>query len=368
VTLGLSWFFSRRISRPIKTIAQQIHRISDGDLRDIVNAEAVQELASAESIPAKGLLSSPQFADEDEIGVLTHSFYAMSAYLQNMADMAQKISQGDIAQSIAPRSEHDTLGQAFQQMLAYIRDITDLSRDLADGNLLVDAQPYSDKDVLNHSLRKMLLYIQGVANVAESIADGNLQVQVQPKSELDVLNQALLRMVGYIQDVADIMERIAGNDLQVFVSPRSDHDVLNISLYRMVLNLQAAREKAEQSMQVVEAQNWLKTGQSELNDVMRGEQNVGALAKHIIAYLTEYLTAQVGLCTLLPTGRGSQFYSWPAVMPITSGKDTAMSSGLERDWPGKPLWNRKACFFPRFPMAISQLRQGSGKLRPRVFW
>nr|ABD75783.1 putative signal transduction histidine kinase [uncultured bacterium] len=62
----------------------------------------------------------------------------------------------------------------------------------------------------------------------------------------------------------------------------------------MVTNLQTAREKIENSMAEVEQQNWLKTGQAELNDTMRGEQNVAALAQNIITYLANFLQAQIG--------------------------------------------------------------------------
>jgi signal transduction histidine kinase/DNA-binding response OmpR family regulator len=46
-------------------------------------------------------------------------------------------------------------------------------------------------------------------------------------------------------------------------------------------------------------QDWLKTGQSQLNDRLRGEQKLATLAKNIIAFLTTYLEAQVGLFYLL---------------------------------------------------------------------
>ncbi len=369
MTLGLSWFFSRKISRPIRMIAQQIHRISDGDLRGIDLSQVTPEFkALDQTVPAAsraGIFASAQFVDEDEISVLTHSFHAMAEYLQGMAEVAQRISQGDIAQSIAPRSDHDTLGVAFQHMLAYIRDITDLARDLADGNLLVDAQPRSDQDILNHSLRKMLIYIQGVANVAESIADGNLQVQVEPKSELDVLNQALRRMVAYIQSVADITERIAANDMQVMVSPKSEQDVLNISLYRMVLNLQTARERAEQSMAAVEQQNWLKSGQAELNDAMRGEQNIGMLAKHIMTYLAEYLDAQVGLLYVTEERDGKAVLQLAGSYAYTIRKGHRNEFRFGEGLVGQAALEQESLLFSDIPDGYIMITSGIGDITPQ---
>ncbi len=41
-------------------------------------------------------------------------------------------------------------------------------------------------------------------------------------------------------------------------------------------------------------QDWLKTGQNELNDKMRGDQDETTLARNIITYLAKYLGAQIG--------------------------------------------------------------------------
>jgi signal transduction histidine kinase/CheY-like chemotaxis protein len=47
------------------------------------------------------------------------------------------------------------------------------------------------------------------------------------------------------------------------------------------------------------AQDWLKTGQAQLNNLVSGEQENVTLAKNIISFLTTYIEAQVGLFYLL---------------------------------------------------------------------
>jgi PAS domain-containing protein/putative methionine-R-sulfoxide reductase with GAF domain len=59
----------------------------------------------------------------------------------------------------------------------------------------------------------------------------------------------------------------------------------------------------KQAMQAVEQQNWLRTGQAELSNVMRGEQGLTNLAKNVITYLTDYLKADIGTVYL---AQGSQ--------------------------------------------------------------
>ncbi|WP_432408273.1 response regulator [Wukongibacter sp. M2B1] len=53
-------------------------------------------------------------------------------------------------------------------------------------------------------------------------------------------------------------------------------------------------EKLQDIMDESEKQNWLKTGQSELNERISGEQNIKRLAYNIITYVSKYLGAQVG--------------------------------------------------------------------------
>ncbi len=53
-------------------------------------------------------------------------------------------------------------------------------------------------------------------------------------------------------------------------------------------------EKLNTIMNESEKQNWLKTGQSELNEKIRGEQDIIGLGRNIITYLANHLDAQVG--------------------------------------------------------------------------
>jgi len=56
----------------------------------------------------------------------------------------------------------------------------------------------------------------------------------------------------------------------------------------MISNLRLTMEKND-------THNWLKTGQTELNIRMQGEQDVETLGRNIVGYLTEHLNAQIGI-------------------------------------------------------------------------
>jgi GAF domain-containing protein len=56
-----------------------------------------------------------------------------------------------------------------------------------------------------------------------------------------------------------------------------------------------AEKEIERHSKALAEQNWLKTGQAELNERMRGHPGITELGMNVIAYLTQYLNAQVGV-------------------------------------------------------------------------
>ncbi len=60
------------------------------------------------------------------------------------------------------------------------------------------------------------------------------------------------------------------------------------------LEISMDQTEIKQALAAVEQQNWLRTGQAELANVMRGEQDVATLAKNVITYLAHYLNADIG--------------------------------------------------------------------------
>ncbi len=55
---------------------------------------------------------------DDEVGQLAHALRALMSYLRQMAAAADALAQGDLTQSVEPRSPQDALGMAFAMMTA----------------------------------------------------------------------------------------------------------------------------------------------------------------------------------------------------------------------------------------------------------
>ncbi len=108
------------------------------------------------------------------------------------------------------------------------------------------------------------------------------------------LSRDIIKQVGGepIQ-IAEITEQVAKGNLDLqFESSGKTATGIYASVQIMVKNLQKLTDDRTK-------QDWIKTGKTQLNEKLRGEQNTMTLAKKTIDFLTTYLEAQVGLFYLV---------------------------------------------------------------------
>lgn len=87
--------------------------------------------AAAEQIAVGDLSTSlPEMNRRDEVGVLNRTFIEMTESLKGMADLARKISTGNLTVQVRPQSEQDVLGTAFVTMVESLRT---LNREIREG-------------------------------------------------------------------------------------------------------------------------------------------------------------------------------------------------------------------------------------------
>jgi len=85
---------------------------------------------------------------------------------------------------------------------------------------------------------------------------------------------------------------IATGDYSQTVELLSEQDQLGRALAEMTDTLRATTTQNTR-------QDWLKSGQAQLNELMSGEQNIKQLAKQVITFLTTYTEASIGLFYIL---------------------------------------------------------------------
>jgi methyl-accepting chemotaxis protein len=204
----------RSITRPLKVAACLIGSVSVGDLS-----------AQAEA------------ASKDEFGQMIEAMNRMVESLRSAANVALKISDGDLAVEPKALSEKDALGQALVRMVENLRGAAHVAAKISAGDLTVQAKALSEKDVLGQALVRMVENLKAAVHVAVSISEGDLSVKPEARSEKDSLGQALARMVGNLRAAAHVAEKISEGDLTVQARALSEKDALGQALVRMLENL-----------------------------------------------------------------------------------------------------------------------------------
>jgi methyl-accepting chemotaxis protein len=117
----------------------------------------LQEAVRIADTLARGeLVASRHAAGNDEVGQLIASMNRMTDYLREMANTAQKVSEGDLAVTVNARSKNDAFGVAFRSMVDYLENMARVSDGIASGNLGMTVEPKSGRDRFGNSFKNML--------------------------------------------------------------------------------------------------------------------------------------------------------------------------------------------------------------------
>jgi CheY-like chemotaxis protein/signal transduction histidine kinase/HAMP domain-containing protein len=205
-------------------------------------------------------------------------------------------------------------------------------------------------------IRKSVWGIQTVAQAVNELAEGNVDIQldVQSKDEIGDLANSATVLVSTMKELAKAADAIGQGDYNVPVIIRSDKDILGNAISRMKTNILSVTKENEE-------QNWLKTGQAELNDKMRGDQGVSELAQNMLNYTASYLDAKVGAVYLkdesgvLKLG-GSYAY--------TKRKNLSNEFKIGEGIVGQSALEKKEILITNIPDDYIKINSGTGEATP----
>ncbi len=122
--------------------------------------------------------------------------------------------------------------------------------------------------------------------VAASRGDFSERYRIQGESDAE-LGGALNEMFDSFDATIRQVRAVANGDYSSSVVPRSEADQLGRVLSEMTQKLREATERTERD-------RWLKQGQADLFERMRGELEIAELAQGVLEYVAERLGAPVG--------------------------------------------------------------------------
>ncbi len=228
----------------------------------------------------------------------------------NLSQMVDIKSRDEMSQITLRQDEMGDIGRAFDALANYfkavIEDFVQISQGLATGNLRVTPQAeykgdfIQIKKALEIALSNLRRVIEDIVQVSQGLAAGNLRVT--PKAEYggdfvqikQALETALSNLRRVIEDIVQVSQGLAEGGQHVMAKAKYQGDFVQIKIA-----LETAAAKLHEAMAQNAIQDWLKTGQTQLNEQISGEQDVITLAKNAITFLTTYLEAQVGVFYLL---------------------------------------------------------------------
>ncbi len=132
--------------------------------------------------------------------------------------------------------------------------------------------------------------ISSIAFEAEKIASReftNEKLEDKTRDELKPIVSSLININESFREVTENANKVSFGNFAVEIIPKSEKDILGNALKKMTVSL---RETTAEN----EKHTWLTTGQNRLNEKLRGDQGIEELASGTIAFLCDYLKANIG--------------------------------------------------------------------------
>jgi methyl-accepting chemotaxis protein len=107
LSLAGGYVAHRKIVRPTIAMQQQIERVSKGDL----------------NVQIAGALPASEIRSDNELSRLAIAIRDLVSYMEEMAEAADQLAQGDLTVTVEPHSEADVLAHSFREMAAKLREM-----------------------------------------------------------------------------------------------------------------------------------------------------------------------------------------------------------------------------------------------------
>ena len=163
-------------------------------------------------------------------------------------------------------------------------------------------------------------------------------------------------IVRPIRNLTDWSRRIAAGDLVLLdiQAPANEIGVLRDGMKEAVKSLLAAHKEQER-------RNWLKAGQADLDDRMRGVQDVDTLCSDVITFVAKRLGAQVGA---IYTNDGKGLLRLRATYAYKTRKNLSNVFKLGEGLVGQAALEKQSILITRVPQNYIAVSSGLGEMPP----
>ncbi len=208
--------------------------------------------------------------------------------------------------------------------------------------------------------------IDDIVLVAQGLKTGDLRVV--PKAEYkgdfiqikDSLENASANLKLVVEDIVQVSQGLAEGGQNVVAKAEYKGDFTKIKNALETAAIKLANATAKNAIQ-----DWLKTGQTQLNEQISGEQDVVTLAKNIITFLTNYLDAQVGVFYILENSATEARIKLLASYAYTKRKGTANEFKIGEGVVGQSVLEKERIIVTDIPEDYMNVQSGLGEAVPQ---
>ncbi len=268
---------TNNISRPMAVLTSALQHLQHGDLnRDMTDAQ-------------RTLMTDRG----DEVGVAGKAEAQTGRYLREMADIANRIADGDLTINVAAKSDKDELGHAFIQMVASLRSSVGQVAESASGLSAASMQLASAADQAGQATSQIATTIQ---QVAKGTAQQSEAVN-HTASSVEQMSQAIEGIAKGAQDQTREVSRAAEITSQITAAIQR----VSINAKAGAIGSGKAAEVAEGGAQTVAGTiKGMQTIQAKVNLSAQKVQEMGSRSEQIgvIVETIEDIASQTNLLAL----------------------------------------------------------------------
>ena len=228
------------------------------------------------------------YSANDEVGEIVHSASKLVDAIETTIFQANAVSNGDFTKDIELLSKDDKLGLAIRDMTKRLEEISQLAQKLSVGNYESKIIAKSGDDILGLALIDTISYLKTVTEVAESIAKGEIDLEYEAVGPDDRLGIAMLKMISYLKTILHQANAITNNDFSNNIVAKSNKDELSIALATMTEILKENSQKTKNDV-------YFNEGISAYSEKLSGIIDTTELAKEAIAISSRYVGASSGV-------------------------------------------------------------------------
>jgi|GEM_PF-1358867 len=237
--LSVALWSSNSITKAVTAVARAAAGLAAGDINQDVDIKS-----------------------KDELGDMAAAFQRTIAYMQQMADAADRIAQGDLAAHVQPQSPRDVLGTAFSQMIANLRNLVGQVADNADRVDATVGQLSAAVEQTGQATDQISSTIQHVAQGATQQAQGLSLAS----SQVDQIVQAVTNIAQGANDQAQAVDNVAHSVTRIVAAIQQTAHNAHLSQQISEKNLISAQNGAQTVDQAVQTMGAIRNTMTQTDD------------------------------------------------------------------------------------------------------